>query len=167
MGTAANTTRCIDFMGMQCTLMEEKDLQATVIIVQGKKDRQNTVKSMKITTESNLDQNKLYIILILFVQIMQLKIFGSTTLKANIQGCIAITEDCENSIRLKISNLKMETTSTNVSTSQMYKTAGNSIVVAVLCAIFSQLGIQGHKKWNEMTLEERRALAYKGTVLEK
>lgn len=164
---ATNTIRCITFMGMQCTLMEEKDQQAaTVIIVQGKKDKENTVKSMKISTELNSDQNKLYTILTLFVQIMQLKIFGSTTLKANIQGCIAITEDCENSIRLKISNLKMETTSTNVSTSQMYKTAGNSIVVAVLCAIFSQLGIQGHKKWNEMTLEERRALVYKGTILE-
>lgn len=54
-----------------------------------------------------------------------------------------------------------------ISNSQMYKTAGNSIVVAVLCAIFSQLGIQGHKRWNEMTVEERRALAYKGTILEK
>ena len=52
------------------------------------------------------------------------------------------------------------------SNSQLYKQAGNSIVCAVLCAIFSQLGIQGHKKWNEMTVEERRALAYKGTILE-
>ena len=54
-----------------------------------------------------------------------------------------------------------------ISNSQLYKTAGNSIVCAVLCAIFSQLGIQGHKKWNEMTVEERRALVYKGTILEK
>lgn len=52
------------------------------------------------------------------------------------------------------------------SNSQLYKQAGNSIVRAVLIAIFSQLGIQGHKKWNEMTLEERRQLVYKGTVLE-
>ena len=52
------------------------------------------------------------------------------------------------------------------SNSQLYKQAGNSIVVACLIAIFSQLGIQGHKRWNEMTLEERRALIYKGTVLE-
>jgi DNA (cytosine-5)-methyltransferase 1 len=50
--------------------------------------------------------------------------------------------------------------------SQLYKQAGNSIVRAVLIAIFSQLGIQGHKKWNEMTVEERRALVYKGTILE-
>lgn len=53
-----------------------------------------------------------------------------------------------------------------ISNSQLYKTAGNSIVCAVLCAIFSQLGIQGHKRWNEMTVEERRTLAYKGTILE-
>ena len=52
------------------------------------------------------------------------------------------------------------------SNSQLYKQAGNSIVRAVLIAIFSQLGIQGHKKWNEMTVEERRALVYKGTILE-
>lgn len=52
------------------------------------------------------------------------------------------------------------------SNSQLYKQAGNSIVVACLVAIFSQLGIQGHKRWNKMTLEERRALVYKGTYLE-
>ena len=52
------------------------------------------------------------------------------------------------------------------SNSQLYKQSGNSIVCGVLCAIFSQLGIQGHKRWNEMTLEERRELIYKGTVLE-
>ena len=52
------------------------------------------------------------------------------------------------------------------SNSQLYKQSGNSIVCGVLCAIFSQLGIQGHKRWNEMTLEERRSLVYKGTVLE-
>lgn len=52
------------------------------------------------------------------------------------------------------------------SRSQLYKQAGNSIVVACLCAIFSQLGIQGQQRWNEMTIEERRALVYKGTILE-
>ena len=52
------------------------------------------------------------------------------------------------------------------SNSQLYKQAGNSIVVACLIAIFSQLGIQGQKRWNEMNLEERRTLVYKGTILE-
>lgn len=53
------------------------------------------------------------------------------------------------------------------SNSQLFKQAGNSIVRAVLIAIFSQLGIQNHKRWNEMSLEERRSLVYKGTILEK
>ena len=53
------------------------------------------------------------------------------------------------------------------SNSQLFKQAGNSIVCGVLCALFSQLNIQGHKNWNSMSLEERRELIYKGTILEK
>ena len=44
------------------------------------------------------------------------------------------------------------------SQTQCYKQAGNSIVCSVLCAIFSQLNIQGIKPWNERTDEEKRAL---------
>ena len=44
------------------------------------------------------------------------------------------------------------------SNSQCYKQAGNSIVVMVLTAIFSQLNIQGIKPWNERTIEERKEL---------
>ena len=40
------------------------------------------------------------------------------------------------------------------SNSQAYKQFGNSIVVDVMCAMFSQLGFPGIKKWNEQ-LEER------------
>lgn len=53
------------------------------------------------------------------------------------------------------------------SNSQNYKAAGNSICVPVLIAIFSQLGIQGHKKWNDMTLDEKKKLIYKEHILEK
>ena len=42
------------------------------------------------------------------------------------------------------------------SRSQCYKQAGNSIVVSVLAAIFSQLNIQGIKPWNDRTHEERK-----------
>ncbi len=45
-----------------------------------------------------------------------------------------------------------------VSKSQAYKQAGNSIVVSVLMAIFSQLNIKGVKMWNDMTEEERQTL---------
>ena len=54
-----------------------------------------------------------------------------------------------------------------VSNSQLYKVAGNAIVVSVLCALFSQLGIQGKKKWNEMTESERIALVHKNTVMDR
>ena len=42
--------------------------------------------------------------------------------------------------------------------SQCYKQFGNSIVVPVLMAIFSQLNIDGVTPWNEMNQEERETL---------
>ena len=48
------------------------------------------------------------------------------------------------------------------SKTQCYKQAGNSIVVAVLMAIFSQLNIKGVTPWNELTDDERYKLIYKG-----
>ena len=44
------------------------------------------------------------------------------------------------------------------SPTQCYKQAGNSIVVTVLCAIFSQLNIQGIKAWNDRTEDEKYQL---------
>lgn len=41
------------------------------------------------------------------------------------------------------------------SNTQLYKQAGNSIVVTCLMAIFSQLNIKGVKAWNDMTDDER------------
>ena len=41
------------------------------------------------------------------------------------------------------------------SNTQLYKQAGNSIVVSCLMAIFSQLNIKGVKAWNDMTDDER------------
>ena len=41
-----------------------------------------------------------------------------------------------------------------ISRTQLYKTAGNSIVKIVLMAIFSQLGIDEVKKWNDMSEDE-------------
>ena len=45
-----------------------------------------------------------------------------------------------------------------VSATQRYKEFGNAIVKQVLMAIFLQMGIQGKKKWNEMSVEERQSL---------
>lgn len=44
------------------------------------------------------------------------------------------------------------------SNSQCYKQFGNSIVVPVLMALFSQLNIKGVKPWNEMAQEERESI---------
>lgn len=53
-----------------------------------------------------------------------------------------------------------------VSNSQLYKIAGNAIVVSVLVAIFSQMNIQGKKNWNSLSKEEREKLVYKNSILE-
>lgn len=44
------------------------------------------------------------------------------------------------------------------SNTQAYKQFGNSVVCSVLCAVYSQLNIQGIKSWNERTIEEKRTL---------
>ena len=41
------------------------------------------------------------------------------------------------------------------SNSQCYRQYGNSIIVTVLCALFSQLHIKDVKPWNERSDEER------------
>ena len=48
------------------------------------------------------------------------------------------------------------------SNTQCYKQFGNSIGVAVLMAIFSQLNIQGVIPWNELSDDARYELIYKG-----
>ena len=136
---ATNTTRCIDFMGTHFILMEGLDRQTTDIIAVVKKGKGNTAKYMKITTVYNLPVTKLYTILTLFVQIMQSKIFISTTVKANIQGNIVVTENSENNFLMQLSNLKMESIIEQMSNSALYKQAGNSIVVNVLQYIFRNL----------------------------
>ena len=139
LGCAISTTKCIDFMGTHFILMEELDRHVMVIIAAVKRGKGNTVRYMKITTELNLPVTKLYTILTLFVQIIQSKIFTSTTVKANIQGSIVITENSENNFLMQLSNLKMESIIEQMSNSALYKQAGNSIVVNVLQYIFSNL----------------------------
>lgn len=51
------------------------------------------------------------------------------------------------------------------SATQCYKQAGNSIVRAVLMAIFSQMNISGVTPWNDMSDDERYELIYKDTGL--
>lgn len=44
------------------------------------------------------------------------------------------------------------------SRTQLYKQAGNSIVVTVLMGIFSQLNIKGVTPWNELSQDQREEL---------
>ena len=44
------------------------------------------------------------------------------------------------------------------SRTQLYKQAGNSIVVTVLMALFSQLNIKGVTPWNELTQDQREEM---------
>lgn len=136
---ATNTIKCITYMGIHFTLKTDKDRQVTVITVQAKKDSMNTERFMKIITESNLNQNKLFTILTLIVQIIESKIFTSTTVLANIQGFMQITESCENNFQMQLSNLKMGIISEQMSNTALYKQAGNSIVKEVMCNIFRNL----------------------------
>lgn len=108
-------------------------------IVQVKMGSTNIERYMKITTESNLNQNKLFTILTLIARITELKIFTSMSLQANIKGCINIIEDCENNFLMKISSLSMEIINERTSNTNLYKQAGNSIVCNVLVAIMGQL----------------------------
>ena len=50
------------------------------------------------------------------------------------------------------------------SNSQCYKQAGNSIVVTVLMAIFSQLNIKGVTPWNELNQTQREELIERTTT---
>lgn len=50
------------------------------------------------------------------------------------------------------------------SNSQCYKQFGNSIVVPVLMAIFSQLNIKGVTPWNDLTQEQRETLIERTTT---
>lgn len=44
------------------------------------------------------------------------------------------------------------------SSTQCYKQYGNSIAVPVLMAIFSQLGLKGVPKWNDLNEDQRKQL---------
>lgn len=59
---------------------------------------------------------------------------------------------------MAFSDEDFEKASQVVSRTQLYKQAGNSITLGHLCSVFSQLGIQGVKPWNDMTNEERNDL---------
>lgn len=135
-----NIIKCGENTTILYTLMEELDQHHMAIIELGKRGKANIEKYMKITLEENLNPMKLYTISILIEQIIKSKIYTCITQKANIQGNIAIIEDCVKNLKMmKLSNLKMEYITRLNSDTMLYKQAGNSIVVNVLEAIFKEL----------------------------
>lgn len=137
---AVNIIKCIDFMGMRCTMIKSQDPQVhTDIIVSVRGQQGNTEKYMRITTMCSLPLDKLYTILTLLKLIIELKIFTSTTLEANMQGFMRYTTDLEGNILLKISNLEMEHIMQRTSDSALYKMAGNAVTVNVARAIGERL----------------------------
>ena len=53
----------------------------------------------------------------------------------------------------------------SISNTQLYKQAGNSICRNVLMAIFSQMGIDGVPRWNDLNEDERYKLILKDTCI--
>lgn len=135
-----NIIKCGENTTILYTLMEELDQHHMAIIELGKRGKANIEKYMKITLEENLNPMKLYTISTLIEQIIKSKIYTCITQKANIQGNIAIIEDCVKNLKMmKLSNLKMEYITRLNSDTMLYKQAGNSIVVNVLEAILNKL----------------------------
>ena len=139
-GCVTNITKCLNSTETLYGLMEELAQHRMAIIEWGNEDKPNTGQYMKISSVENLTPTKLFTILTVLGQIIESKIYTSTLQKVNICGFIANCDDCENDMEMTvISNLKMECMYTRVSSSQLYKQAGNSIVVNVLMAIFKEL----------------------------
>ena len=137
---ATNIIKCGENTTILYTLMEELDQHHMAIIELEKRGKANIEKYMKITLEENLKPMKLYTISTLIEQIIKSKIYTCITQKANIQGNIAIIEDCVKNLKMmKLSNLKMEYITRLNSDTMLYKQAGNSIVVNVLEAILRNL----------------------------
>lgn len=135
-----NIIKCGENTTILYTLMEELDQHHMAIIELGKRDNTSIEKYMKIALEENLNPMKLYTISTLIEQIIKSKIYTCIVQKANIQGNIAIIEDCVKNLKMmKLLNLKMEYITRLNSDTMLYKQAGNSIVVNVLEEILKNL----------------------------
>ncbi len=135
-----NIIKCGENTEMLYSLMKELDLHHTAIIELVQKGNKNTGKFMKILLGENFPKTKLFIISTLIEQIIKSKIYTCIVQSANIQGNIAIIENCVKNLKImKLLNLKMEYITTLNSNAMLYKQAGNGIVVDVLMAIFKQM----------------------------
>lgn len=140
---ATNTIKWTDCTETLYTLMKEGKNQVVRDISEIQKDKSCIEKSLKITLEENLSEEKLFITLILLKQIMTSKIYTYVKMPLNTQRFISSIVVYEKKLeRLSLSYLKMEYTEQIVSDSMLYKQAGNSICVGVLAAIIEKLNLK-------------------------
>ena len=137
---ATNIIKCLESTEILCGLIKEIDQHQMAIIGLGKRGKQSIERYMKITSEGSLHPMKLYIILMVLELIIESKIYTSSVQKVSIQGAIVNLEECKKNMVMEQNlDLKMDIISTRVSASQLYKQAGNSIVVDVLYYIYVEL----------------------------
>ena len=136
-----STIKCTTSTKILCGLMEELDQHRTAIIEQEQREKENIELSTHNILEENYPLTNVFIILTALEQIIESRIFGSIPLKVSIQEFTKSYESCGNNTEKGILtfNLKTESTYTRVSSSMVYKQAGNGIVVNVLEAIFREL----------------------------
>lgn len=80
-----------------------------------------------------------------------------TDSKGNIYGVFKLTaRECGRLMGVK--DFAIDKMMNVNSKTQVYKQFGNSIVVPVLMALFSQLNLKGVKPWNKLTEEEKQIL---------
>lgn len=137
---ATNTikwTDCIKTLFLEIT---EKDCQEVEVILEEDTESQSIGQSWKIQLGENLTKEKLYITLILLKQIIISKTYMYAKAHQNTQKFMfslkSLSKEC---LKMELSYLKMEYTKELISSSQLYKQAGNGMSRNILDMIFTQI----------------------------
>ena len=137
---ATNTikwTDCIKTLFLEIT---EKGYQEVEVILEEDTENQSIGQSWRIQLEENLTKEKLYITLILLKQIIISKTYMYVKVHQNTQKFMfslkSLSREC---LKMELSYLKMEYTKELISSSQLYKQAGNGMSRNILDMIFTQI----------------------------
>ena len=137
---ATNTIRWTDCIKTLFLEIAEKDYQEVEVILEGDTESQSIGQSWKIQLGENLTKEKLYIILILLKQIIISKTYMYAKVHQNTQKFIfslkSLSKEC---LKMELSYLKMEYTKELISSSQLYKQAGNGMSRNILDMIFTKI----------------------------
>lgn len=137
---AINTIRWTDCTKTLFLEITEKVCQEVEVIFEEDTESQSIGQSWKIQLEENLAKEKLYITLILLKQIIISKTYIYAKTHQNTQKFIfslkSLSKEC---LKMELSYLKMEYTKELISSSQLYKQAGNGMSRNILDMIFTQI----------------------------